>query len=311
MSRRRLRACLCVLFRRPAGAGSRAQVQGAGERLGRLDDARRGAAAVPGRPAVNRQPASPGNGQMIARWRPTAPRSIAAMRWRWPTAAAPRALQALTALSRQLLRRLFRDPRETSFASAVTNRNRHDPCHPDHRGLVRIGAATARRTRRADTAIALHARKNRVGADKVAQLVRAAGGKALVVEGDLAKPDTARRLVDETAAAFGRLDVVVSNAGFADRRAIGTLDRAAWDESLSAMTSAFFELATAARPWLVKAGADGRLVGVSSFVAHAYARGLPMFPPRRRPRPESRPLPARWPSISRHRVPRPIAWRPA
>ena len=82
----------------------------------------------------------------------------------------------------------------------------------------------------------------------------------------------------ETAAAFGRLDVVVSNAGFADRRAIGTLDRAAWDESLSAMTSAFFELATAARPWLVKAGADGRLVGVSSFVAHAYARGLPMFP---------------------------------
>ena len=129
-----------------------------------------------------------------------------------------------------------------------------------------------------DTAIALHARKNRAGADKVAQVVRDAGGKALVVEGDLAKPDTARRLVEETTAAFDRLDVVVSNAGFADRRAIGTLDRAAWDESLSAMTSAFFELATAARPWLVKAGANGRLVGVSSFVAHAYARGLPMFP---------------------------------
>ena len=141
-----------------------------------------------------------------------------------------------------------------------------------------IGAATARALAAPDAAIALHARKNRAGADKVAQVVRDAGGKALVVEGDLAKPDTARRLVDETAAAFGRLDVVVSNAGFADRRAIGTLDRAAWDESLSAMTSAFFELATAARPWLVKAGANGRLVGVSSFVAHAYARGLPMFP---------------------------------
>jgi 3-oxoacyl-[acyl-carrier protein] reductase len=141
-----------------------------------------------------------------------------------------------------------------------------------------IGAATARALAAPDTAIALHARKNRAGADKVAQVVRDAGGKALVVEGDLAKPDTARRLVEETTAAFGRLDVVVSNAGFADRRAIGTLDRAAWDESLSAMTSAFFELATAARPWLVKAGANGRLVGVSSFVAHAYARGLPMFP---------------------------------
>jgi len=141
-----------------------------------------------------------------------------------------------------------------------------------------IGAATARALAAPDTAIALHARKNRAGADKVAQAVRDAGGKALVVEGDLARPDTARRLVDETAAAFGRLDVVVSNAGFADRRAIGTLDRAAWDESLSAMTSAFFELATAAKPWLVKAGAAGRLVGVSSFVAHAFARGLMSFP---------------------------------
>jgi NAD(P)-dependent dehydrogenase (short-subunit alcohol dehydrogenase family) len=141
-----------------------------------------------------------------------------------------------------------------------------------------IGAATARALAAADTAIALHARKNREGAEKVAKAVREAGGQALVVEGDLAKPETARRLIDETASSFGRLDIVVSNAGFADRRAVGTLDRAAWDESLAAMTSAFFELATAAKPWLVKAGAAGRLVGVSSFVAHAYARGLPMFP---------------------------------
>lgn len=141
-----------------------------------------------------------------------------------------------------------------------------------------IGAATARALAGADTAIALHARKNREGAEKVAKAVREAGGQALVLEGDLAKPDTARRMVDETASCFGQLDIVVSNAGFADRRAVGTLDRAAWDESLAAMTSAFFELATAAKPWLVKAGAAGRLVGVSSFVAHAYARGLPMFP---------------------------------
>lgn len=141
-----------------------------------------------------------------------------------------------------------------------------------------IGAATARALAAPDTAIALHARKNREGAERVAKVVREAGGEALVVEGDLAKPDTARRLVDETASSFGRLDIMVSNAGFADRRAVGTLDRTAWDESLAAMTSAFFELATAAKPWLVKAGAAGRLVGVSSFVAHAYARGLPMFP---------------------------------
>ena len=141
-----------------------------------------------------------------------------------------------------------------------------------------IGAATARALAAPGTAIALHARRNRAGADKVADSVRSAGAQALVVEGDLAQPGTARRLVEEAVGAFGRLDVVVSNAGFADRRPIGEIDRAGWDASLGAMTSAFFELVSAAKPWLVEAGAGGRLVGVSSFVAHAFARGLPSFP---------------------------------
>ncbi len=141
-----------------------------------------------------------------------------------------------------------------------------------------IGAAAARALAAPDTALMLHARANRAGAEKVADFVRGAGAEALVLEGDLAEPETVRRLVDQTVGKFGRLDVVVSNAGFADRRAIGEIDRAGWDASLAVMTSAFFELATAAKPWLVKAGAAGRMIGVSSFVAHAFARGLMTFP---------------------------------
>ena len=104
--------------------------------------------------------------------------------------------------------------------------------------------------------------------------MRGAGAEALILEGDLAQSGAARGWSTRRREQFGRLDVVVSNAGFADRRPIGELDRAGWDASLAAMTSAFFELAAAAKPWLVKAGAAGRLVGVSSFVAHAFARGL-------------------------------------
>ncbi len=141
-----------------------------------------------------------------------------------------------------------------------------------------IGAAAARALAAPDTAVALHARKNRAGLEKVAGVVRGAGAEALILEGDLAASGSARSLVEVTAQKFGRLDVVVSNAGFADRRPIGELDRAGWDASLAAMTSAFFELAATAKPWLVKAGTSGRLVGVSSFVAHAFARGLPSFP---------------------------------
>jgi len=141
-----------------------------------------------------------------------------------------------------------------------------------------IGAATARTVAAPETAIAIHTRKNRGGAERVAQAVGDAGGQSLIVEGDLSQAGTATRLVEETVARFGRVDAIVSNAGFADRRLIGEIDRAGWDASLASMTSAFFELATAAKPWLVKAGANGRLVGVSSFVAHAFARGLMTFP---------------------------------
>jgi 3-oxoacyl-[acyl-carrier protein] reductase len=141
-----------------------------------------------------------------------------------------------------------------------------------------IGAATARALAAPETAIAIHARKNRSGAERVAQQVGAAGVKTLIVEGDLGQAGVGTRLVEETVASFGKIDGVVSNAGFADRRPVGEVDRAAWDASLAAMTSAFFELATAAKPWLVKAGPQGRLIGVSSFVAHAFARGIMTFP---------------------------------
>jgi NAD(P)-dependent dehydrogenase (short-subunit alcohol dehydrogenase family) len=141
-----------------------------------------------------------------------------------------------------------------------------------------IGAACARALASPGNALVLHARKNRDGLETIAGTVRSTGAEASVLEGDLAHPGTAARLVEQSAQRFGRLDVVVSNAGFADRRLVGELDRAAWDASLAAMTSAFFELVTAAKPWLIEAGSGGRVVAVSSFVAHAFARGIMSFP---------------------------------
>lgn len=141
-----------------------------------------------------------------------------------------------------------------------------------------IGAATARALAAPDTALALHARRNRAGLDRVAGVAAGAGATTLLLDGDLAETGTAERLVTETTRKFGRLDVVVSNAGFANRTQVGELDRTAWEASQAAMSGAFFELATAAKPWLLEAGPAGRLVGVSSFVAHAFARGLMTFP---------------------------------
>ena len=50
-------------------------------------------------------------------------------------------------------------------------------------------------------------------ANAVAQEVRAYGSKALVIEADLTKEESSKKIVDETLKAFGRLDILVNNVG--------------------------------------------------------------------------------------------------
>jgi NAD(P)-dependent dehydrogenase (short-subunit alcohol dehydrogenase family) len=140
-----------------------------------------------------------------------------------------------------------------------------------------IGAAICRTLARPGVAILVHARRNRDGAEAVAQDVRAAGGAAAVAIGDLADPQVAPQLVGAAVDGFGGLDALVANAGFADRTPIAALDDAAMARSVDAIQGGFFRLARAAIPHL-KQGRDARVVAVSSFVAHGFCVGLPSFP---------------------------------
>jgi NAD(P)-dependent dehydrogenase (short-subunit alcohol dehydrogenase family) len=140
-----------------------------------------------------------------------------------------------------------------------------------------IGAATCRMMAGADTAILVHTRRNRDRAEAVARQVRDAGGLAEVALGDLAEPDVAAGLIETTVRMFGRLDVLVSNAGFADRTAFADLTNQALIASTEGIQGAFFRLAQAALPHL-RTAPSGRVIAVSSFVAHAFRSDVPIFP---------------------------------
>jgi NAD(P)-dependent dehydrogenase (short-subunit alcohol dehydrogenase family) len=140
-----------------------------------------------------------------------------------------------------------------------------------------IGAAVCRAMARQGTAILVHTRRNRDAAEGVAQQVREAGGQAEVALGDLADPAVAGALVATMAEQFGGCDVVVSNAGFADRTRFAELTDQALTASTEAIQGAFFRLARAALPHL-RAATDGRVIAVSSFVAHAFRSDLTTFP---------------------------------
>jgi NAD(P)-dependent dehydrogenase (short-subunit alcohol dehydrogenase family) len=75
-----------------------------------------------------------------------------------------------------------------------------------------IGAATATRFAREGARVTLVSR-SRDELEVVAQRIRADGGEAMVITADVADAGEIQRAIDETARAWGRLDVVVANAG--------------------------------------------------------------------------------------------------
>jgi 3-oxoacyl-[acyl-carrier protein] reductase len=76
-----------------------------------------------------------------------------------------------------------------------------------------IGAGIAKSLGAAGAAVVVNYASSKDGADRVVADIKAKGGKAIAVKGDVAKAADVRRLFDETKKAFGALDVLVNNAG--------------------------------------------------------------------------------------------------
>jgi len=89
------------------------------------------------------------------------------------------------------------------------------PCHRlvhRHRRRRRQGFAAC------GARVAVHCNRSRADAEKVVAAIKKEGGTAVLLQGDLSKSAEARRVVEETVAAFGRIDVLVNNVGGLVRR---------------------------------------------------------------------------------------------
>lgn len=76
-----------------------------------------------------------------------------------------------------------------------------------------IGAALARGFGAAGARVVVHYNSTRDGAEAVAQDIRASGGECLLIQADITDADALERLVAQTLEHFGRIDVLVNNAG--------------------------------------------------------------------------------------------------
>ncbi len=76
-----------------------------------------------------------------------------------------------------------------------------------------IGAAIARELATRGAAVAVNYSGSKAGAEKVVEEIKAAGGKAIAVQADLANPDSAGPFVKSVAEQLGPIDILVNNAG--------------------------------------------------------------------------------------------------
>ena len=144
-----------------------------------------------------------------------------------------------------------------------------------------IGAATARRLAEEGAAVALVARR-RDRLEALAAEIEQSGGMALVVEADIADPRHAEAAVQRTVQRFGRLDVLVNNAGLMLLGPVVGADMAEWERMIATNLKGLLYVTHAALPHLLRAAEEGPrrvadIVNISSIAGRVAWSGYGVY----------------------------------
>jgi 3-oxoacyl-[acyl-carrier protein] reductase len=131
-----------------------------------------------------------------------------------------------------------------------------------------IGRAAALELASRGADVAVHYHRSEKGASETAQQVEALGRKAAVFTGDLTRRDAAVALVAAVVGRFGRIDLLVNNAGdLVERKPLLEMPEALWRQVIDLNLSSVFFVTQAAVPGMIERR-RGVIVNVSSLAAH-------------------------------------------
>jgi len=134
-------------------------------------------------------------------------------------------------------------------------------------GAGGIGGAVVRSLANAGiSGIAINYRKSRQEAEELAQEISRGGVKALAVQADVQNDEQVRTAIAEVGETFGRLDIVINNAGmthWVNLADLAGLTDAIWDEIFDVNVKGAFRCARAAAALLE--ASQGMIVNVSSI----------------------------------------------
>jgi NAD(P)-dependent dehydrogenase (short-subunit alcohol dehydrogenase family) len=147
-------------------------------------------------------------------------------------------------------------------------------------GGKRIGAVVASELAGRGADIALVYRSSADEANHTADVVRALGRRAAIIQADLRNAGDCARAVDQTAGELGRLDVLINMASVYRAVPIDALTGDHWNDQIAVDLTATFLCSRAAIPHLRRAG-GGRIVNFADWVARSgrprYKGYLPYY----------------------------------
>jgi 3-oxoacyl-[acyl-carrier protein] reductase len=133
-----------------------------------------------------------------------------------------------------------------------------------------IGRAIAWALAEAGYGVGINYRSREGEARDLVEKIRSAGGEARAFQADVGRPDESDRLVEEALAAFGRIDVLVNNAGISVTGVrLGDSSVEEWERILRVNLSGPFYLVRAVIPHM-RARRTGHIVSVSSNVTQRF-----------------------------------------
>ena len=114
-----------------------------------------------------------------------------------------------------------------------------------------IGAAIVKRLAQDGASVVINYASNEAAAKEVADEINTIrSGAAVTIKADVSTVESSKRLLDETLKAFGRIDILVLNAGIMGSRSLREVDEKYFDESFLINVKGPFFLVQAAEPHL-------------------------------------------------------------
>jgi NADP-dependent 3-hydroxy acid dehydrogenase YdfG len=134
-----------------------------------------------------------------------------------------------------------------------------------------LGEATARYLSARGATVVLGARRvERL--QKLAKELNGGDGKALAMETDVTKPDQVQRLVDAAVKNYGRIDVIINNAGLMPQSRLELRKIDEWDRMIDVNIKGVLYGIAAALPYMQKQK-SGHIINVSSVAGHKVRPG--------------------------------------